>query len=49
MVPSLFLKFLLLGTIVTGVVTPTKGGAMGAVGANALALAKRWLDRDLHH
>ena len=43
MVPPLFLIFLVLGTIFMGVATPTEGGAMGATGALALALAKRRL------
>ena len=43
MVPPLTLIFLVLGTIFLGVATPTEGGAMGAVGALALALAKRKL------
>ncbi len=46
MVPPLFLIFLVLGTIFIGVATPTEGGAMGAVGALGLALAKRLFDRD---
>jgi TRAP-type mannitol/chloroaromatic compound transport system permease large subunit len=37
MVPSLALIFLVLGTILIGLATPTEGGAMGAVGAIALA------------
>ena len=37
MVPSLALIFLVLGTILIGLATPTEGGAMGAVGAMALA------------
>jgi tripartite ATP-independent transporter DctM subunit len=37
MVPSLLLMFLVLGTILMGVATPTEGGAMGAMGAIALA------------
>ena len=44
MVPPLVLIFMVLGTIFVGVATPTEGGAMGAVGALALALAKRRLD-----
>ena len=46
MVPPLFLIFLVLGTIFIGLATPTEGGAMGAVGAMLLALAKRVTDRD---
>ncbi len=37
MVPSLALIFLVLGTILMGLATPTEGGAMGAVGAIVLA------------
>jgi tripartite ATP-independent transporter DctM subunit len=37
MVPSLVLIFLVLGTILMGLATPTEGGAMGAVGAILLA------------
>jgi tripartite ATP-independent transporter DctM subunit len=43
MVPPLVLIFLVLGTIFLGIATPSEGGAMGAVGALALALAKRRL------
>ncbi|MEW5769546.1 MAG: TRAP transporter large permease subunit [Pseudomonadota bacterium] len=45
--PPLVLIFLVLGTIFLGVATPTEGGAMGAVGALALALAKRRLSLEL--
>ena len=41
MVPPLLLIFLVLGSIFMGIATPTEGGAMGAVGAIALAAAKR--------
>ncbi len=41
MVPPLLLIFLVLGTILVGVATPTEGGAMGAVGAMALAFGRR--------
>jgi tripartite ATP-independent transporter DctM subunit len=41
------LIFLVLGTIYVGVATPTEGGAMGAVGALALAAAKRKLTFDM--
>ncbi|MCE9638858.1 MAG: TRAP transporter large permease subunit [Betaproteobacteria bacterium] len=41
MVPSVVLIFLVLGTILMGLATPTEGGAMGAVGAIVLAV--------LHH
>src|SRR5215510_12374793 len=47
MVPPLALIFLVLGTIFIGVATPTEGGAMGAVGALALAMIKRRLTWDL--
>ncbi|MEN9063368.1 TRAP transporter large permease [Ponticoccus litoralis] len=43
MVPPLTLIFLVLGTIFIGVATPTEGGAMGALGALVLALAKKRL------
>jgi len=42
-VPSLVLIFLVLGTILLGLATPTEGGAMGAMGAMALAAARRRL------
>jgi len=38
MVPSIVLIFLVLGTIFMGLATPTEAGAMGAVGAVALAM-----------
>ncbi len=44
MVPPLTLIFVVLGSIFTGIATPSEGGAMGAVGAMVLALAKRRLD-----
>ncbi|MGE3149226.1 MAG: TRAP transporter large permease subunit [Pseudorhodoplanes sp.] len=47
MVPPLALIFLVLGTIFIGLATPTEGGAMGAVGAIALAIAKGRLNLDL--
>jgi tripartite ATP-independent transporter DctM subunit len=47
MVPSLALMFLVLGTILMGVATPTEGGAMGAVGAIGLAALHRRLTWDL--
>jgi tripartite ATP-independent transporter DctM subunit len=37
MVPSLFLIFLVLGTMILGIATPTVAGAMGSVGAMLLA------------
>ncbi|WP_341991869.1 TRAP transporter large permease subunit [Azorhizobium sp. AG788] len=46
MVPPLLLIFLVLGTIFLGVATPTEGGAMGAMGAIALAALKRRLERN---
>jgi tripartite ATP-independent transporter DctM subunit len=42
-VPSLALIFLVLGTIFLGLATPTEAGAMGVVGAMALAVANRRL------
>jgi TRAP-type mannitol/chloroaromatic compound transport system permease large subunit len=47
MVPPLALIFLVLGTIFIGVATPTEGGAMGSVGALALAIARGRLKFDL--
>jgi TRAP-type mannitol/chloroaromatic compound transport system permease large subunit len=44
LIPPLGLIFLVLGTIFLGVATPTEGGAMGATGALAMALARRRLD-----
>ena len=43
MIPSLGLIFLVLGTIFMGWATPTEAGAMGAVGAIALAAFNRTL------
>ena len=43
LIPPLVLIFLVLGTIFIGLATPTEGGAMGAVGAMALAALKRKL------
>jgi tripartite ATP-independent transporter DctM subunit len=43
MVPSLILIFLVLGTILLGLATPTEGGAMGAVGSLVLAALHRRL------
>lgn len=45
--PPLILIFLVLGTIFLGVATPTEGGAMGAIGALVLALARRRLSFSL--
>jgi len=42
-VPSLGLIFLVLGTIILGLATPTEAGAMGVVGAMALAAVRRRL------
>ncbi|HEX9179700.1 MAG TPA: TRAP transporter large permease subunit [Burkholderiales bacterium] len=43
LVPPVALMFLVLGTILLGWATPTEAGAMGAVGALALAILKRRL------
>jgi len=43
LVPPLVLIFLVLGTIFLGVATPTEAGAMGAIGAMALAAINRRL------
>jgi tripartite ATP-independent transporter DctM subunit len=40
-VPSIALIFLVLGTILLGLATPTEGGAMGVVGAVVLAVLQR--------
>jgi len=40
LIPPLALIFLVLGTIFLGVATPTEGGAMGAVGALVMAIAR---------
>jgi tripartite ATP-independent transporter DctM subunit len=47
LIPPLALIFLVLGTIFLGVATPTEGGAMGASGALAMALARRRLSLTL--
>jgi len=47
LVPPLVLIFLVLGTIFIGLATPTEGGAMGAVGALALAMINRRLDLEM--
>jgi TRAP-type mannitol/chloroaromatic compound transport system permease large subunit len=47
MIPPLGLIFLVLGTIFLGIATPTEGGAMGAVGALAMALARGRIDLKL--
>jgi tripartite ATP-independent transporter DctM subunit len=43
LLPPLALIFLVLGTIFLGIATPTEGGAMGAAGALAMAVARRRL------
>ena len=40
LIPPLILIFLVLGTIFLGLATPTEGGAMGAVGAMVMAVAR---------
>jgi GntP family gluconate:H+ symporter len=47
LIPPLGLIFLVLGTIFLGIATPTEGGAMGAVGALAMALGRKRLDLKL--
>jgi tripartite ATP-independent transporter DctM subunit len=47
MVPSLVLIFMVLGTILVGLATPTEGGAMGAAGSLILAIMHRRLTLDL--
>ena len=47
LIPPLALVFLVLGTIFLGVATPTEGGALGAVGALALALMRRRMSLSL--
>ncbi|NIC41777.1 TRAP transporter large permease subunit [Aquabacterium sp. A08] len=47
LIPPLVLIFLVLGTIFLGVATPTEGGAMGAIGALIMALARRRLSLSL--
>ncbi len=47
MIPSIVLIFLVLGTIFLGLATPTEAGALGVVGAMALAAAHRRLTWDL--
>ncbi|MGB9149419.1 MAG: TRAP transporter large permease subunit, partial [Burkholderiales bacterium] len=41
LIPPLALIFLVLGTIFLGIATPTEGGAMGAMGALLMAMARR--------
>lgn len=43
MIPPLALIFIVLGSLFAGIATPTEGGALGAVGALALAAAKKRL------
>ncbi len=47
LIPPLALIFLVLGTIFLGIATPTEGGAMGAVGALAMAAVKGRLSLDV--
>jgi TRAP-type mannitol/chloroaromatic compound transport system permease large subunit len=47
LIPPLGLIFLVLGTIFLGIATPTEGGAMGAVGALIMAIARRRLNLKL--
>ncbi|MGY4829605.1 TRAP transporter large permease [Sphaerotilaceae bacterium SBD11-9] len=47
LIPPLGLIFLVLGTIFLGIATPTEGGAMGATGALAMALARKRIDMKL--
>ncbi|MEY2654712.1 MAG: hypothetical protein RLZZ524_1740, partial [Pseudomonadota bacterium] len=47
LIPPLGLIFLVLGTIFLGIATPTEGGAMGAVGALAMAISRGRLSKSL--
>ena len=47
LIPPLALIFLVLGTIFLGIATPTEGGAMGSVGALAMAISRRRLNMQL--
>jgi len=47
LIPPLLLIFLVLGTIFLGIATPTEGGAMGALGAFIMALARGRLSLSL--
>jgi GntP family gluconate:H+ symporter len=47
LIPPLGLIFLVLGTIFLGIATPTEGGAMGAVGALIMAVARNRLSLKL--
>ena len=49
LIPQLVLVFLVLGTILLGVATPTEGGAMGAAGTLVLAAMRGRLNLDLLH
>src|SRR5262249_45804714 len=44
-IPSAVLIFLVLGTLLIGLATPTEGGAMGAIGAIVLAVLRQNLGR----
>lgn len=47
LIPPLVLIFLVLGTIFLGIATPTEGGAMGALGALIMAIARNRMSRKL--
>ena len=47
LIPPLGLIFLVLGTIFIGIATPTEGGAMGALGAVLMAVARQRLSLPL--
>ncbi|MDE2048801.1 MAG: TRAP transporter large permease subunit [Betaproteobacteria bacterium] len=47
LIPPLALIFLVLGTIFLGIATPTEGGAMGALGALVMAVARHRLSWSL--
>ncbi|MEO8386942.1 MAG: TRAP transporter large permease subunit [Polaromonas sp.] len=47
LIPPLLLIFLVLGTIFLGIATPTEGGAMGALGAFIMAMARGRLSMTL--
>jgi tripartite ATP-independent transporter DctM subunit len=47
MVPQLVLLFLVLGTILLGLATPTEGGAMGAAGTLLMAWLRGRVDRNV--
>jgi TRAP-type mannitol/chloroaromatic compound transport system permease large subunit len=47
MVPQLVLLFLVLGTILLGLATPTEGGAMGAAGTLLMAWLRGRVNRDV--